>query len=69
MAVDAIAQVDDAIERTNEEAAIARLDMANQEFSNDINVRLRQVASEVYKFRLKQAMEACEKVPDAYVQG
>jgi len=67
VAVDAIlAQVDDAIERTNEEAAIARLDMANQEFSNDINVRYAKMASEVYKFRLKQAMEACEKVPDAY---
>ncbi|MDD4268295.1 MAG: HlyD family efflux transporter periplasmic adaptor subunit [Pirellulaceae bacterium] len=67
VAVDAIlAQVDDSIERTNEEASIARLEMAKEEWGNDINVRYAKMASEVYKFRLKQAMEASEKVPDAY---
>lgn len=61
-----IARVDDSIERTNVEAAQARLEMAQEESENDVNVRYASAASEVHKYRLKQAMEANETVPDAY---
>lgn len=61
-----LAQIDDAIERTNEEAATARLEMANEEWRNDINVRYAKAAADVSLLRLRQAKEATDKVPDAY---
>ncbi len=64
-----LATVDNELEKKSEEVSRYRLEMANEEAENDVNVRYAQKAADVHEYRLRQVLEADHKVPQAYTES